>query len=272
MVPSLHHYSFSTFILGPFSAVHDFTLIYVSIKPLSPFHVLNRIALLINYNDWLQLTLRIDLTFCFPKAISVPTSWSKREHNILSQPKIIHPKRKHHRKTDSIQCCRDELSAALGWGGLQTGIQNSMPSWWCCSVAKLCPTVCNPEDCSTPGFPILHYLLEFLQTHVLWVSDAIQPSHSLSPPSSLALNLLQHQGLFQWTALHIRWPKYGSFSISTSNEYSGFISFRIDWFDLLAIQGTLKSLLQHHNSKASILGGSALWSNSHILTWLLEKP
>ena len=166
MVPSLHHYSFSTFILGPFSAVHDFTLIYVSIKPLSPFHVLNRIALLINYNDWLQLTLRIDLTFCFPKAISVPTSWSKREHNILSQPKIIHPKRKHHRKTDSIQCCRDELSAALGWGGLQTGMQNSLPSWCCCSVAKSCPTLCDLMDCSTPGFPVLHYLLEFAQTHV----------------------------------------------------------------------------------------------------------
>ena len=69
---------------------------------------------------------------------------------------------------------------------------------WCCSVAPPCPTLCNPMDCSTPGFPVLHYFLEFAQTHVHWVSDAIQPSHPLSPPSLPALNLSQHQGLFQW--------------------------------------------------------------------------
>ena len=77
---------------------------------------------------------------------------------------------------------------------------------------------------------------------------------------------------FNELALHLRWPKYWSFNISPSKDSSGLISFRIDWFHLLTVQGTLKSLLQHHNSKASILGGSALWSNSHILTWLLEKP
>ena len=92
-------------------------------------------------------------------------------------------------------------------------------------------------DCSMPGLPVLHYLPEFAQTHVHWVSDAIQPSHPLSPPSPLALHLSQHQGLLKWVSSCIRWPKYWSFTISPFNEYSGLISFRIDWFDLLAFQG-----------------------------------
>ena len=117
---------------------------------------------------------------------------------------------------------------------------------------------CNPMDYSTPGFPVLHYFPELAQTHVHWVSDAVQPSHPLLPTSS-AFSLSQHQSLFNESALHIRWPTYWSFSfhISPCNEYWGLISFRIDWFDLLAIQGTLKSLLQHHSSKASILQHSA---------------
>ena len=113
--------------------------------------------------------------------------------------------------------------------------------------------------CSTPGFPVLHYLLEFDQTHVLWLGDAIQPSHLLSPPSPPALNLSQHQGLFQWVGSSHQVAKYWSFSISPSNEYSGLISFRIYWFDLLAVQGTLRSLLWHHNSKASILQSLAFF-------------
>ena len=121
----------------------------------------------------------------------------------------------------------------------------------CCSVAKSCLTLCNLMDCSTPGFPVFHCPLEFVQTCVHWISDAIQPSHPLSPASP-AFNLSQHQGLNE-SAVCIRWPKYWSFSISASNECSGLISFRIDWLDLLAVQGTLKSLLQHHSSKASIL-------------------
>ena len=114
-------------------------------------------------------------------------------------------------------------------------------------------------DCSTPGFPVPHHLLELAQTHVHWFGDAIQPSHPLSPPSPPAFNLSQHQGLSNELALHIRWPKYWSFSFSIcpSNEYSGLISFRMDWFDLLEVQQTLKSLLQHHSSKASILWCSA---------------
>ena len=106
----------------------------------------------------------------------------------------------------------------------------------------------------TADFPVHHQLPELAQTHVHQVGDAIQPSHPLSSPSPPGFNLSQHQGLFQ-EVLRIRWPKYGSFSfsISPSNEYSGLISFRIEWLDLLTIQGTLKSLLQHHSSKASIL-------------------
>ena len=111
-------------------------------------------------------------------------------------------------------------------------------------------------DCSTPGFPVHHQLLELAQTHVHWAGDALQPSHSLSSPSLPTFNLSQHQRVFSnESALCIRWPKYWSFSfnISSSNEYSGLISFRRDWLDLLVVQGTLESLLQHHSSKASIL-------------------
>ena len=124
----------------------------------------------------------------------------------------------------------------------------------CCLFAKLCPFFFGPMNCSTSGFPALHYLLELAQTHVHWVSDAIQPSHPLPSPSLLALNLSQHQALFQWVSLHIRWPKYWSFSfsISPSNAYSGLIFFRIDLFNPLAVQGTLKSLFQEHSWKAWI--------------------
>ena len=124
-----------------------------------------------------------------------------------------------------------------------------------CSVAKLCSTLCNPVDCSMPGFPVLHYLLKFAQIHVHWVNDATQPSHSLLLSTPFAFNLSQHQGLFQWVRpLHqVAKVLEFSFSISPSNEYSGLISFGMDWLDLLAVQETLKSLLQHHTSKASIL-------------------
>ena len=100
------------------------------------------------------------------------------------------------------------------------------------SVSKLCPTVCDLMNCSMPGFPVLYYLPEFAQTHVRWVSDVISPSHPLMLPSPLALNLFQHQDLFQWvSSLHQVARDWNfSFSISPSNEYSGLISFRIDWF------------------------------------------
>ena len=108
-------------------------------------------------------------------------------------------------------------------------------------------------DHSMPGLPVHHQLPEFTQTHVHQVDDAIQPSHPLLSPSPPAPNLSSIRVFSNESVLCIRWPKYWSFSISPSNEYSGLISFRIDWFDLLAVQGPLKSLLQHHSSKASLL-------------------
>ena len=131
----------------------------------------------------------------------------------------------------------------------------------CCSVSQSCPTLCNPMDYSTPGFPVLQYSPEFAQTHVHWISDAIQPSHPLSPPSPLAFNLPSIRVFSSELALCIRWPKYWSFSfsISPSSEYSGLISFRIDQFDLLADQGTLKRFLQHHSSKESVFPRSAFF-------------
>ena len=110
-------------------------------------------------------------------------------------------------------------------------------------------------DCRMPAFPVHHKLPELTQIYIYWVDDAIQTSHPLLFPSSPTFNLSQHQGLFQESVLPIRWPKYWSFSfnISPSNEYSGLISFRIDWLDLLAVQEILKSLLQHHSWKAVIL-------------------
>ena len=132
----------------------------------------------------------------------------------------------------------------------------------CChSVAPLCPTFWDPIDCSTPGFPVHHQLPEFTQTHVHWVGDAIQPYLPLSFPLPTAFNLSQHGVFSSESALCIRWPKYWSFSlsISSSNVYSGLISFRMDWFELLVDKGTLKNPLQHHNSKILILQCSAFF-------------
>ena len=114
----------------------------------------------------------------------------------------------------------------------------------------------------SPGLPVHHQLTELAQTLVHQVNDAIQPSHPLSSPSPLASIFPSIKVFSNESTLHIRWPKYWSFSfsISPSNEYLGLISFRMDWFDLLGVQGTLKSLLQHHSSKASILQRSAFFT------------
>ena len=108
-------------------------------------------------------------------------------------------------------------------------------------------------NCSTPDLPVLHHLLEFAQVQVHCISDAMQPYHFLLPSFPSAFYLSQLQSLFSESGVRIRWPKYYSFSISSSDEYSGLISFRVDWFDFLAVQGTLNSLLQNYSSKASIL-------------------
>ena len=120
------------------------------------------------------------------------------------------------------------------------------------SVAQSCPTLCDPMNHSTPGLPVHHQLLEFTQTHAHRVGDAIQPSHPLSRPSPPAPNPSQHQVFSNESTLHMRRPKYWSFSfnISPSIEHPGLISFRMDWLALLAVLGTLKSLLQYHSSKA----------------------
>ena len=125
----------------------------------------------------------------------------------------------------------------------------------CCSVAKSCLTVRSSLDCSMPHLPDPHHLLEISQVHVHCVGDAIQPSHPLSSPLLLPSIFPSVRVFFNESVLHIRWPKIWScsFSISLSNEYSGLISFRMDWVDLFEVQGTPKSYPQHFSSIASIL-------------------
>ena len=140
------------------------------------------------------------------------------------------------------------------------------------SVAQLCLTLCNPMDCSISGLPVYHQFQEFTQTHIHWVGDAIQPSYPPSSPSP-APNLSQHQGLFQWVGSSCQMAKVLELKlhIRPSNQYSELISFRIDWYDLLAIRGTLKSLLQHHSLKHQFFRiQPSLGCSSHIGTWLLE--
>ena len=145
----------------------------------------------------------------------------------------------------------------------------------CCSVAQLYLTLYNPMDCSTPDFHVLHHSWSFLK---LMSIELVMPSNDLIHcrpllllPSIFLIIRVFSSGL----ALPIKQPKYWSFSfsISVSNKYSGLIFFRIGWFDLLAVQRTLKSLLQHHSLKASILWLSAFFMvQTHIHMWLLEKP
>ena len=127
------------------------------------------------------------------------------------------------------------------------------------SVAQSCPTLCDPMNHSTPSLPVHHQLPEFTQTHIHQVSDAIQPSHPLFllPPIPPSIRVFSNE-----STLRMRWPKYWSFSFSIipSKEIPGLISFRMAWLDLLAVQGTLNSLLQHHSSKASIPQGSAFFT------------
>ena len=141
----------------------------------------------------------------------------------------------------------------------------------CCLLAKSCSTLCDPMDCSVAGFSVFHYLLEFVQTHVHLVmlsNHLILCRPLLLPPSNFSsIRVFSNE-----SALHMRWPKYWSFSfnISPSNEHLGLISFRMDWLDLLAVHGTLKSLLQNHTSKASIFWHSAFFlvqlSHSYMTT------
>ena len=138
------------------------------------------------------------------------------------------------------------------------------------SVAQSSPTLCNPMDCSTPGLPVHHQLPEFTQTHVHWVSDAIQPSHPLSSPSPPAFDLSQYQGLFKWVSSLHPVAKVLEFQLQHQSFQWIFRTYLLQdgLIDLLAVQGTLKSLLQHHSSKASILWYPILWG---IFIWLLRN-
>ena len=140
--------------------------------------------------------------------------------------------------------------------------------------SKLCPTLFDPIDCSTPGFPVLHYLLEFAQTHVHWVSDANQPSHPLSPSSPPTFNLSPHQVVIsnESALCTMYWPKYWSFSISLSSEYSGLTSFRIDCLISLLPKGLSRVFSNTTAQKHQFFSTQpSLWSIFHIHTWLLEK-
>ena len=167
------------------------------------------------------------------------SSWNYIDYFVINHKGKEYKKNVYMSITESL-CCTTEI------GTLEITYQFR-------SVAQLCPTLCNPMDCSTRVLPVHNQLPELIQTHVHWVGDAIQPSHPPSSPSLLCSIFPIIRVFSNESVLRIRWPKYWSFSfnISPSNEHSGLISFRMDWFDLLAIQGTLKSLLQHHSSKAS---------------------
>ena len=143
------------------------------------------------------------------------------------------------------------------------------------SVVQSCPTLCNPMNHSTPGLPVHHQLPESTQIHVHCDSDAIQPSHPLSSPSPPALNLSQHHGLFKLVSFSHQVALVSEFQLQHHffQWNPGLISFRTDWLDLLAVQQTLKSLLQHHSSKHQFFGTQlSLWSKSHSHTLPLEKP
>ena len=158
---------------------------------------------------------------------------------IIKYPPLYHMVYIHCPRISLYSACLSTLHPHL-W---QTWIILLFPH--CCSVTQLYLTLCHFMKCRMPGFPVLHYLLEFVQTHVYWASDAIQPSYPLLPTVFSCPQSFPASGSFpEESALHSRWPKYWSFSFSTSpsNEYSGLTSFRIDWFDPLAVQGTLKSL------------------------------
>ena len=143
----------------------------------------------------------------------------------------------------------------------------------CCSVTQSCPTLCDPLDCSMPGFPVLHCLLELAQTHVHGIDDAIQQSHTLSSPSPSAFNLSWHQGLCQWISSVHQMAQVLELQYQPSNEYSGLISFRIDWFDLLALKRLSRVFSSTTVQKHRFFSARPyLWSNGHIHTWLLEKP
>ena len=184
-----------------------------------------------------------DPALCNPVDYSLPGS----SVHAISQARIL--------EWVAIPFSQDSSSPEINPGSpaLQADSSLSEPLWWWCSVTKSCPTFCLPVNYSMPDFSVLHSFPEFAQTHVMMPSSHLIPCH----PLLLLLPIFPSIRVFSSeSALHIRWPKYCSFG--PSNEYSRLISFRIDWFDLV-VQGTLKSLLQHHSSKASVLQHSTFF-------------
>ena len=145
----------------------------------------------------------------------------------------------------------------------------------CCSVTQLCPTPFDPMDCSTPGFPVFPYLPEFVQIHVHWVSDAIQPSHLLSPSSPPALNLSQHQVFSKESPLCIRWPKFGDSASASALPMNSQDWFPLGWTGWISLQSKglsrvfSNTTVQKHQFFGIQLSSQ---SNSHIHTWPMEKP
>ena len=143
------------------------------------------------------------------------------------------------------------------------------------ACSESCLTLCDPMDCSTTGLPVHHQLPESTQTHVHWISDAIQPSYPLLSPSPPTFNLSQYQGFFKWVSFHVRWPQYWgfSFNICSSNEYSGLISFRLTNWISLQSKRLSKVFPNARVQKHQFFGAKpSSQSISHIHTWPQEKP
>ena len=188
---------------------------------------------------------------------------------LLNQDRFAQRTARHSAEMPRFAAKRGFIHEASEQGDGRTSLESAFPkrsSVQFSSVTQSCPTLCNSIDCSTPGFSVHHQLPEFTQTHVHRVSD--EPSSHLVfyRPLLLLPSVFPSITVFSSeSVLRIRWPKSWSFSFSISppKEYSGLISFRIVWIDLLAVQGTLKSLLHHHSLKTSILGAQfSLWYNS----------
>ena len=156
-------------------------------------------------------------------------------------------------------------------GSFHWGVRGLFLTFSCRSVAKSCLTLCNPVDCSMPGFPVLHHFLEFAQVHVHWISDAIQPSYPLLPSLLLPSVFPSIRIFSSELALHIRWQKYWSFSISPSSEDSGLISFETSLISLLTkgLSRVFSSTTVWKHQFFDAL--TSYWSSSHIHTWLLER-
>ena len=214
----------------------------------------NESALCIRWPKYWSFSFSISPSNEYSGLISFRSDW----FHLLAVQETLKSLLQYHSSKASILQCSAFFIVQLSHPYMTTGKTISLIL---SSVAQLCPNLCDPMNRSIPGLPVHYQFLEFTQTHVHWVSDAIQPSHPLLFPFPPTLNLSQHQGLFKWVSSSHQVAK----GLELQLQHQSFqrtprlISFRMDWLDLLAVQGTLKSLLQHHNSKASILRHSVFF-------------